>query len=193
MRNLVLLFLALIVFRCNSSKNNSSTDDGFDVYSYSGPNKPYFDFDKVEYFFIDIDIHKYRENQEQKSDSILKFVDIYERRYPIKMDSVSNFREELIKYGYSRFEIKDSLESDLNTIFSLKECNEGYAAACIPEYRDIFLFYKNEEIIGMSKVCFGCRLDYTLGTEVSTGNFGQCGDFEKLEALVRNPNNLISQ
>lgn len=190
MRNLILLFLALTIFSCQSSKSEEKDDLVYE--RYMGPPKPFFDFDKVEYFYTDIDTNIVRELYKNESDSAKNFLEIYERWYPTDMKETSKFREELLKYGYSKYHIEDSLQAIVSTIFSSKECNEGEAAACTPEYRDIFIFYKANEIIGIGKVCFGCNQSHIIGANENVYGFGDCGDFEKLKKLVRNQKNLNS-
>ncbi len=193
MRYLLILFLTFSILSCNSSKNKSQSNDDVVGDSYSGPPNPYFNFDKVEYFSIDFDSNNLGELYQSKSDSAKRFLEIYERWYPTNMEEASKFRDELLQYGYTKYEVKDSLHFTINNIFSEKECEVWEAAACIPEYRDILIFYKDKKVIGIGKVCFGCDLSHITGTKVPTGSFGQCGDFEKLEELVKNQNNLISE
>ena len=48
----------------------------------------------------------------------------------------------------------------------------------------ILIFYNNDKIVGISKICFGCRQSYIIGTDKDDSDFGQCGGFENLEAML---------
>lgn len=203
MRNLVLLFLALIVFSCNSSKSKSIIDENvkMDSISNSSSNfdynstapKPYFDFDKVEYYYKNISEEELSKLYISKSESSEKFIQIYEEDLPENLKNGLTLSKDLIQFGWKKKLVNNSKFKVLNQIFSLKNCEENVSAECIPEYRDIFLFYKNDNLVGIAKICLSCRKSHIVGTNFDTWSFGQCGDFEKLEALVRNPDNLISQ
>ena len=91
----------------------------------------------------------------------------------------------LQKFGYKKTTIDKTKNEHLNDIFSENNCSESFAAACIPVYRDIFIFKKNNKTVGIAKICFGCRLFHIIGTKKNLENFGQCGDFEKLEKLIK--------
>lgn len=192
MRIILIIIISFFILNCKS-KDNSNVYEGEMVgSSYKGDPISYFDFDKVEYYFKDIDSNELR-LERGTTDSIDQYLKIVESHYPISIKYGTQFQKELIQYGYSKYTLKNSLHPKIDSIFSKKPCNDWSADACIPEYRDIFIFFKEDKIIGIGKICFGCKLHHILGEKVSSGNFGQCGDFEKLEELVKNQNNLISE
>ena len=39
--------------------------------------------------------------------------------------------------------------------------------------------------MGTAKICFSCNANQIKGTNANTENFGQEGDFEKLEKILR--------
>ncbi len=142
--------------------------------------KSFFDFDKVEHYFKNIP-------EDDASDLLLNENPTKEEKKLIDIlgDSNMNYTDSLEHFSFKKTIIKNSKLNSINAIFSEKPCDSGYAAACIPIYRDIFIFKKNEKIVGKAKVCFDCHLFYIEGTKQNLDNFGQCGDFEKLIKLIR--------
>ena len=57
--------------------------------------------------------------------------------------------------------------------------------ACIPVFRDILIFKKNNKSIGIAKICFECEKSHIVGTNKNIENFGQCGDFSKLMNILK--------
>lgn len=57
-------------------------------------------------------------------------------------------------------------------------------AFCIPIYRDILIFKKNNSVVGISKVCFDCNMNYTLGSKTDVEIYNNSNDYEKLEKLL---------
>ncbi|MGL2999377.1 hypothetical protein [Flavobacterium sp. RSSB_23] len=182
-KSIILLLLISSFFACNkktkpdksveSNKENTSTKN-------QKIGKSFFDFDKVEHYYKNIsendatDLHL-KEKLSQEDKELLDIVAY----------SNMNHTDSLEKFNFEKKIIKNSKLNSINAIFSEKLCDSGYAAACVPIYRDIFIFKKNEKVVGKAKVCFGCRLFYIEGTKQNTENFGQCGDFEKLLKLIR--------
>jgi hypothetical protein len=58
--------------------------------------------------------------------------------------------------------------------------------ACIAIYRDILVFRNHGKICGIAKVCFKCGIHVIVGTESKTDEFGQAGDYNKLNQLLNN-------
>ena len=57
--------------------------------------------------------------------------------------------------------------------------------ACDAFYRAILIFKKKDKVVGVSKICFDCGLNWTIGSERNVMLFGQEGDYEKLEKLLQ--------
>ena len=79
---------------------------------------------------------------------------------------------------------KSKFES-IDKIFIEKSTLENIATACIHVYRDILIFKKEGKVIGTAKICFDCMSKQIKGTTANTENFGQDGDYEKLEKILR--------
>jgi hypothetical protein len=147
----------------------------------------YFDFDNVDYYFKDInenDVFKVYDDpkSKDKESKEYKYLQIMEGNYPNLLNN--EFSTNLINNGYHKRRIDSNRFDDLNSIFSETKCDDGYAMACIPVYRDILIFYNEGKIIGIAKICFGCRQYHIIGTDKNLEDFGQCGGYEKLQDLL---------
>lgn len=85
---------------------------------------------------------------------------------------------------YFKKKINSTKFEALNKIFIEKPYEEGSARACIPVFRDILIFKKNDKITGMMKICFNCHQYRILGTKANTDNFGSYGDYLLLWDII---------
>ncbi|HCN50383.1 MAG TPA: hypothetical protein DIT10_15055 [Chryseobacterium sp.] len=153
---------------------------------------PFYDFDQVDYYSIDISTQDISEIEYQrkknsfeykkisKKDSL--FLSILRNNHPETIEE--DFPEKLIKYGFKKTDINKKRYPEINTIFSEKPCNDDLGSFCIPIFRDIFIFRKKDQIVGIAKICYSCHLATIIGTERNIRNFGSCGDFRKLQELM---------
>ena len=74
---------------------------------------------------------------------------------------------------------------EINKIFVEKTVNKSMDYACPADYRDILIFKNKNKTVGIAKICFECFKNQILGTKANTENFGQDGDYEKLEKLLK--------
>lgn len=180
-KQIICFLLITSFFACNKKTENEKIRKSIKVnIKENKTEKPFFDFDKVEHYFRNI-------SENDALDIILKENPSKEEKVLIDIleNGNMNYTDKLEKYNFKKTLIQDSKFNSIKEIFSEKKCDSGFAAACTPIYRDIFIFKKSNKIIGKAKVCFGCRLFYIEGTKQKVENFGQCGDFEKLIKLVR--------
>lgn len=185
----ILFLLVLTITFCNNKEVdvNSKIEliDNKEQVFVKGEN--YFDFDNVDYYFKDInenDVFKVYDDpkSKDKESKEYKYLQIVEGNYPNLLNN--EFSTNLINNGYYKRRIDSNRFGDLNSIFSETKCDDGYAMACIPVYRDILIFYKEGKIIGIAKICFGCRQYHIIGTDKNLEDFGQCGGYEKLQDLL---------
>ena len=174
---LIILFFACTK-KTETPKNNE--DSLSEVEEPRRPGKAFFDFDKVEHFSNDISEYD-AENLSMKDNPSRKELILSQ----LLTEDDMEYTDELEKYNFKKNVINSSKLDSINKIFSENPCETSYVAACIPVYRDIFIFKKNDKIVGKAKVCFGCRLYSIEGTKLNTENFGQCGDFERLGKLIK--------
>lgn len=175
--------LLLLLFACSKKIETSNNDENFFKKSIETrkPGRPFFEFDKVEHYFMDISKDDandlFRKEKTSKHDSILSH---------LLIQNDMKYTDELENYNFKKNIINESKLDSIKSIFSENNCETSFAAACIPIYRDIFIFKNKDKVVGKAKVCFDCQLDYIVGSRANTDNFGQCGDFEKLERVIRN-------
>lgn len=148
--------------------------------------KTYFSFDEVVHYQLDFDkklIGSLLENARQSEfDSLKKAVIL--GGYPVQM-SESTLPELLKQIGYKESRVNQNKFSAINDIFSNKDVGDLLVTSCINVYRDILVFKKNNNVVGLAKICFDCKAHHILGTSISTEGFGQNGDYEKLENLLK--------
>lgn len=147
---------------------------------------PFFNFDEIEYYHIDILESKAMEIWDKPNKSPIEQlkVDILIKEKPENLNNLT-FIQSLNTIGFTKSLINPSQFKDINLIFSEKSGYESYVSGCIPVYRDILVFKKDNKIIGVSKICFDCHLFRIIGTSANTENFGQDGDFDKLLRILK--------
>lgn len=200
MNNIILLVTILLtITSCNTSskkakeendiensktEQNESSINSEQIKKMTG--KVFFDYDEIEYYFC---------NYEES-----KIGDLYDNQSKSELDSLKmgvilghipksitdlNFINSLSKIGYKGKSVEKSKFAEINQIFKEKEVKENIATACIYVYRDILIFKKQNKIVGTAKICFGCMANEIQGTTANTDNFGQDGDYDKLENILR--------
>lgn len=152
---------------------------------WSCTNKNFFEFDEIEHYSKDISDNDLMAiyDLEEKIGKPTQIREIVEYDFPETVDV--NFDEILIKNGYKKTLLNKEIHSEINDIFSENICLSKTAFACIPVYRDIFLFKNEGKIIGIAKICFECEKSYIIGTKKDVIDFGQCGGFEELSNLIK--------
>jgi hypothetical protein len=102
---------------------------------------------------------------------------------PGKLTDTSILKD-IEKLDFIKTEISSNKFDQFNDIFCERQHKENNTSICAPVYRDILLFKKGNKIIGIAKLCFTCHQFIIIGTSLSTEEFGQSGDFEKLYKLL---------
>ncbi|KPE50499.1 hypothetical protein [Chryseobacterium indologenes] len=148
-------------------------------------NSRFFDFDQIDHYSIKISTAEISEMEfkNQKKDAFL--LEIIRRNYPEKTDDAIS--KTLTDHGFSIKTVDKALYPELTDIFSEKECSDHIGGGfCIPTFRDILVFRKDHQVVGVVKVCYQCRFAILRGTQKNVRNFGSCGDFLRLEKLLEN-------
>lgn len=175
MKVLIVLFATVFTISCKTEKKVCE--------------KCFFDYDRVEYYYKNISendlnkIHSDAKGKSRNSNEIV-YMELVGHNYPhtVKQD----FDKTLKKFGYVEKEIESSKFNELDEVFSEKKCDSPFAYACGAIYRDIILFYKNDSLVGIAKICFGCRQYRIFGTKKNDEDFGQCEGYEKLQEILNN-------
>ncbi|MCE3279370.1 MAG: hypothetical protein K0S44_1561 [Bacteroidetes bacterium] len=176
--------LVLILSGCSltAEKNSVSNPDQ----SEQPIGKKFFEYDQIQHYLNNIEeknLGELNDNQSRSElDSIKRGVVL--GNIPKDMSDLS-FIDQLEKIGYSKREVHKSKFEAIDKIFAEKSVDEMVWADCKHVYRDVLLFRKNSKIIGVAKICFSCRSNIIIGTTANTENFGQNGDYEKLEKTLK--------
>ncbi|MDN5481930.1 MAG: hypothetical protein L0G30_10180, partial [Chryseobacterium sp.] len=147
----------------------------------------YFDYDGIDHYHVStnessvmaLDTIPNRSKEDQ-----LK-LDVITDKIPKNIND-TDFIKSLEKIGFKKTVIISHKFKKINEIFVEKTVSENIEYACAPVYRDILIFKKKEKIIGMAKMCFDCHQKQITGTKANTENFGQDGDYEKLQQILYN-------
>lgn len=177
---LTVVFL-IIMFGCNNNSDRKkivSTETQFVC-------KPYFQFDQVEHYFLDIDEDKIWELEEKEVRSEKENIQL-ELLIEYTPDKLSDsiFIKDLEKIDFVKTDIKADKFEQLNKIFCERKHKESFATSCIAIYRDILVFKWNNKITGIAKICFDCDREVITGTTLNTSEFGQSGDYRKLYKIL---------
>jgi hypothetical protein len=182
----VFIFTAFLVMLSGCSltaeKNSVSNPDQ----SEQPVGKKFFDYDEIQHYLNSIEeknLGELNDNQSRSElDSIKRGVIL--GNIPKDMSDLS-FIDQLEKIGYIKREVDKSKFETIDKIFAEKTVDEVVWADCKHVYRDILVFRKSNKIIGVAKICFSCRSNIIIGTAANTENFGQNGDYEKLEKTLK--------
>ncbi|MNK71121.1 hypothetical protein D3C87_905630 [compost metagenome] len=90
-----------------------------------------------------------------------------------------------MKYDYKKSNLSSKQQRQIQDVFSEKDSIQTNEYACIPEYRDIFIFKNKKKTIGIAKICFKCGRFQIIGSEVDTQYFGLWSELDKLHNIVR--------
>jgi len=182
----IFLAVTLSFFSCSYSKKetsaNSEEAENF-ISKNLNPGKPFFAFDAIDYYKSDIDENTAM-NLVNTQSTVLDSIE-----YNLIIDETSEnisdeyFINNLTKAGYKKTEINSADFQQITNLFSEQQEREGLYFACIPIFRDILVFKKNEKVIGAAKICFGCNDYKIIGTNANTENFGQGKDYEILSLI----------
>lgn len=181
-------FLFLIIFFSFLNCKNSETNIVNSVEKKSN-DLSFFDFDEIEHYYKDINAGdilnemKRLDGVDRKSDEY-NYLNLIGYNYPKDVND-EKFISNLIKFKFSKIQIEDKFYNELNKLFSFSNCQDDYGLACAPVYRDILVFYKEEKIVGIAKICFECGKSDVLGAKKDASFFGHCGGYGKLYKILK--------
>ncbi|KIA99275.1 hypothetical protein OA93_06505 [Flavobacterium sp. KMS] len=178
------LLLILTIISCNNSTKVIPKEN----IAQKKELKKFYESDKIDHYYLDISEDAFfslmkKENKTQDDKSLAQL--LVASNYPNSI-SQPNFESDLKKFHFAKHELNKEKKKEIENIFSQQDSLRYEYAGCLPKYRDIFIFKKNDSIIGIAKVCFGCGVSQFLGTKVDTDGFGLQTELEKLEKIIRN-------
>lgn len=100
--------------------------------------------------------------------------------YPYNLDI--KFHNELTKVGFKKTEIENDKFSKLKEILKYDFNIKIGTKKCMTTYRDVLVFQKNNKIVGIVKICFGCGEYYPIGENLPNFNFEK---YNELEVLLK--------
>lgn len=160
MKRIILLFLITLLCSCSP--------------------KYFQNFDAVEYYRLTVDESKVDQNDNSVIEKILHY------DLPQKIED-SLFYNELNTNLFSKQLIKSNDFGNLESCFTNKLSLIKTDYACIPTFRDIFVFKNKNKKVGIAKICFECEkvqfLESNADNEANDFN-----NFESLKAFLKNYN-----
>lgn len=181
----ITLFVLFFLF-CSCKKENISESPPKEAIPLEIKyGKVFFDYDQIDYYSTNLEEGKIEELDKNQNKSK---VDKY--KYTVTIDETPEtitdlaFLKYMEKIGFVKKKIDSSKFPEINKIFIEKTASDGYAAACVPVFRDILIFKKLGKVIGIAKICFGCHQYRIIGTDADTENFGTNNDYEKLKYIL---------
>ncbi|GGF00800.1 hypothetical protein [Flavobacterium limi] len=182
MRKCILIIAYILLLSCNhSSKKDIEIEKVVKKES-----RPFFDSDEIDHYFgnytlesvIDFTGKSKRSKKQQELESL--FVGYFPDSIPKK-----DFGEILLNHNYKKSNLTIKQQKQIENIFSEKDSLQMNAYACVPEYRDIFIFKKKEKTVGIAKICFKCNRFQIIGSKIDTQYFGLGTELDKLHKIVR--------
>lgn len=148
--------------------------------------KPFFDFDESYVYQItekESDLYSYSDSITPKIEKEEFNKISYESNYPKSLND-KMFFEKIEKFYPTKIKIEKNKLKELSEIFTERKEEKTLITACDPLYRNIFIFKKNGRVVGISKICFDCFMEQSIGTKQNTENFGSHNEYERLKKLV---------
>lgn len=139
-------------------------------------------FDSLEHYSIDIDLFKIGELEDKnnKSEKEQRLLSVLSGNQ-VNISLLSHLKE----IGYASNLVDKSLYSPIDSLFFLKARKDNAESSCIHEFRDILVFYKNKQCIGVAKICFDCKTMVSWSEKLNFAGFGDWDDYDKLHPLLR--------
>ena len=194
------VFKLMILFLLVSC--NKKTEENFPEYETQEElneriteGKPFFDFDEVVHYQIEISEEELSkiETAEEKNEKEQMFFTLMFTGVPKNQKSESVFWKNLDSIVEFKRIVKSEFLSDLkNKIFTEKKCEDSKGevsnfSACAPIYRDILIFRKLNNNVGIAKVCFECGIANFSKANAITDCFGHnlTNELQRLENILK--------
>lgn len=184
------LFAVLSVFY-----KNVKQDELYNGFNYQNEN--YADSTSIPKVFFDYEVVEHYYNKYNRSDSANRYdwKDDTEKgkwKLSILFDWTSGslsdtvFVPYLLKCGFKMRYMKPTRFKALNQVFDKKEYDTTYLSVirCAPIFRDVLVFKKDNNIVGIAKICFECQKIVLIGCEPPSRHFGQKGEYQELYRIL---------
>lgn len=175
-----------VFFGCNSGASNKAESVDTLHVKQEVKKKTFFDYDAIDYYTNHITPPAVDELYDKQSNSALDSLKmgVILGDIPRSVDDLG-FLNHLEHIGYKKRAIDKAEFRNIDDIFVEKKPSDFYTTACIYVYRDILIFKKDNKVVGTAKICFECNDHQINGATGNVEYFGQNGDYEKLEMLLK--------
>lgn len=176
MKKYIFILIVIIISSCKNSNKAEVADEKV----VKKELRPFFDSDKIDHYHVDYIL----ELENLKSKKNKEFSDLFMGYFP---DSIpkKDFEETLLRHNYIKSALSVKQEKEIENIFSAKDSLQMSGYACVPEYRDIFIFKKKEKTVGIAKICFKCGRFQIIGSKLDTSGFGLWSELDKLQGIIK--------
>lgn len=183
MKKYIFILIVVIISGCNNSRKTDVANQKV----VKKELKPFFDSDKMDHYYLNPIERKFEHTSNDDAGQIEKkkeFSSFFYGNYP-KTIPKQDFEKLLLKYKYKKSNLSIKQEKRIESVFSEKDSLQDTFAACIAEYRDIFIFKKKEKTVGIAKICFKCGRTQIIGSKLDVSGFGLWSELDKLKKTVR--------
>ncbi|TPD66907.1 hypothetical protein [Flavobacterium microcysteis] len=186
MKILIPLLLVFLTISCNKQEKKTLSEYQKNINKKITQNKPFFDFDEVVHYQIQDPSNDYYDSEVADTVPTKKRLLFMLLRYPcpVTQEEKKGFKEALEFADKEEYKINPKYNKELNWVFSEKKCDNIWEYACAPTYRDIFIFKKNKEEIGIAKICFECQLYSISNKDANTRCFNMNGELDRLSKII---------
>ncbi|WP_316633839.1 hypothetical protein, partial [uncultured Flavobacterium sp.] len=182
MKKYIFILIVVLISSCNDSKKIEVVGTKVEEKEL----QPFFDSDKIDHYYVNYSLESIIEfntkNKESKKHK--EFSDLFMGYFP---DSIpkKDFEKTLLNHNYKKSILSNKQQKEIENVFSAKDSLQTDGYACIPEYRDIFIFKKKEKTVGIAKICFKCGRFQIIGSKLDTSGFGLWSELDRLKNIVR--------
>lgn len=147
----------------------------------------FFKADAINHYRIEIegDALEVLERSEHQSKEVeLKRRIIFDEDHPLSILDCK-FIDQLEAMGFTKHRLSSFQLTQVQSIFRLKQIQSIEPSYCGAVFRDVLVFYMNDQITGIAKLCFSCGHHVITGTTLNTASFGQQLDYKLLMKLLK--------
>ncbi|KRD63075.1 hypothetical protein ASE40_04630 [Flavobacterium sp. Root935] len=186
MKKYILIIASILLLSCNDSAKKDTKNRTENIKKVKKELKPFFDSDQIEHYYLNFSEDDFFKliRKDNKTEKELELSDLFSGYYPDSIPT-EDFEKILLKHNYKKSKLSIKQQKKIESVFSEKDLPIPDAAACIAEYRDIFIFKKRGRIIGISKICFVCNRFQIIGSKIDVSVFGFPDELDKLNKIVR--------
>jgi hypothetical protein len=132
---------------------------------------PYYFYTRTNFEFDEAIHYSITDEKSEKIDTINSIYEVIYEDYPYEMKDL-RFVNNLERNGFIKKPIPTHNHSELRTILR-SQFGMGFlfSKKCLPVYRDIIIFKKNDKVSGIAKICFGCGQHQFIGNSLDDSNF----------------------